>query len=184
MDVHHAHGSLNPAHSGAHVGAHYFQSSHPQNTHHQPAPHGYPQGYVQYPAQYYAQPGPPQGSYATPATTNYHTAPPPNNALRYAPLSQQQYSLPVHHGNAIPRRTTQPQLPPAPPALPVLQQQHLIQPEAVAADQSGNGKQDKHLKGLRCILEPPDKELWRQRLFDVDGLMVMTEDQYAMDTRA
>jgi hypothetical protein len=43
-----------------------------------------------------------------------------------------------------------------------------------------NVKPDKHLKGLKCISEPPDKDLWRRRLFDIEGLEVLTENEYGI----
>jgi hypothetical protein len=164
-----------PANPYQHHGAHYPQNSQPLQ---QPPPvPGFTPGFVAYPQQYFGQQGPPRGLNATyPATTapNYHTAPP--NALRY----RQQFNLPVHNGVPIQRPQPHPQsqpqphpqLPRAPPPIP--------QPELAPAESSSIaqiGKPDKHLKGLKCIPEPPDKEPWRHRLFDVDGLMILTEEQ-------
>ena len=157
-----------------HPGQHHLQ--HPHQPLHQPNVTGFNQGFVQFPPQYYAQQGPPQGlntSYATSAATNYNTAPPPNNALRY---NHQQFSLPVHNGLPIQRRPTQPQHVHAPQA----PQPQVAQSQLVTPASTSNSKEDKHLKGLKCILEPPDKDIWRQRLFDVEGLMILTEEQYDM----
>ena len=169
MDVHHA--PVNPYHPGAQ------HLQHPHQPLQQPNVTGFNQGFVQvpFPQHYYAQQGPPQGlnntSYAAQAASSYNTAPAPNHALRYPP---QQFSLPVHNGLPIQRRPTQPQHAPAPQVTPP-QIAH-IEPSNVALP--SQGKEDKHLKGLRCIPEPADKDLWRQRLFDVDGLMILTEEQY------
>lgn len=39
-------------------------------------------------------------------------------------------------------------------------------------------KQDSHFGGLKLIPDPPDLETWRQRLFDVDEIITLTEEQY------
>ncbi len=161
-----------PANTYQQHGAHYPQHSQPLQ---QPQVPGFPPGFVAYPQQYFGQQGSPQGLNATyPAAIapNYHTAPP--NALRY----RQQFNLPVHNGVPIqrpqrhPQSLPHPQLPQVPPPIP--------QPELAPAESSNSaqiGKPDKHLEGLKCIPEPPDKEPWRHRLFDVDGLMILTEEQ-------
>lgn len=41
------------------------------------------------------------------------------------------------------------------------------------------GGTKRHLENLKIIPNPPDLEQWRNKLFDVDGLITMTEDQYA-----
>jgi hypothetical protein len=156
MDVHQ--GPVNPY---QHPGAHHFQHSQPLQ---QPPVPGFTSGFVPFQPQYF---GPPQGlTTSYPATTapSYNTAPP--NNLRY----QQQLNLPVH--NAVPIRR------PHPP--PQLSQAPRPSPEIAQAEAPGtaqNVRLDKHLKGLRCIPEPPDKDLWRRRLFDVDGLMILTEEE-------
>ncbi|KAJ9647863.1 hypothetical protein H2199_001639 [Coniosporium tulheliwenetii] len=38
-------------------------------------------------------------------------------------------------------------------------------------------KSDSHLKGLKRIPDPPNLEAWRQKLFNVDDTIVLTEDQ-------
>jgi len=38
-------------------------------------------------------------------------------------------------------------------------------------------KQDAHLEGLKLIPNPPDLEAWRQRLFGVDGLVGLSEEE-------
>lgn len=169
MDVHNT--PVNPYHPANR----HQQYSHPQQTIPQP---GYPPQFNPF-QQYYTPAASAQGlnaPYATSAAASYNavTAAPPVNALRYAPPTQQHFNLPVHNGLPIQRRPTQPQLSQVPP------QPKIAHVEPVSTAQNGNVKVDKHLKGLRCIPEPPDKELWRQRLFDVDGFMILTEDQYAV----
>jgi hypothetical protein len=189
MDVHQT--PVNPYHPSQH------HIQHPHNPHQPIQQQNVPvfnPNFAQFPPQqYYAQPqqGPQRGlsnaSYATSSAPNYHTAPSSNNnnALRYPP---HQFSLPVHNALPIQRRAPPPQHPPQPQlpqaAAQVPPPQQLVQPDVGSTSQAGGGnvsvgKVDKHLKGLRCILEPPEKELWRQRLFDVDGLMILTEEQYA-----
>lgn len=41
------------------------------------------------------------------------------------------------------------------------------------------GGTKRHLENLKIIPNPPDLEQWRKKLFDVDGVIIMTEDQYA-----
>jgi hypothetical protein len=36
-----------------------------------------------------------------------------------------------------------------------------------------------HFKNLKMIPNPPELERWRKKLFDVDDLITMTEDEYA-----
>ena len=40
------------------------------------------------------------------------------------------------------------------------------------------GNTDGHFSNLKSIPNPPDLEQWRKKLFDVDELVTMTEDQY------
>ena len=43
------------------------------------------------------------------------------------------------------------------------------------------GTTEGHLSNLKLALDPPDLEAWRKRLFDVDSMITLTEDEY--DTR-
>jgi hypothetical protein len=172
------HAPVNPYHQAAQ----HLQHSH-QALHQQSVP-GFNQGFVPFPQQYYAQQasGLSNTSYAANSgSPSHNSAAPNNNGLRYP---QQQFNLAVHNSGLPPqRRPPQPQQAPGPtPQLPHLQPQSArveptgsIQPGA--SHSNGNVKADKHLKGLKCIPEPVDKDLWRQRLFDVDGLMILTEEQ-------
>ena len=40
------------------------------------------------------------------------------------------------------------------------------------------GSTKRHSENLKIIPNPPDLDQWRKKLFDVDGLITMTEDQY------
>jgi glutathione S-transferase len=53
-------------------------------------------------------------------------------------------------------------------------------------DVSGNGSEtaaeirDSHIGKLKIVPNPPDLEIWRERLFHVDEPVTLTEDQYAL----
>lgn len=51
-----------------------------------------------------------------------------------------------------------------------------------SASMQYSGGTKRHLENLKIIPNPPDLEQWRKKLFDVDGLITMTEDQYAKFT--
>lgn len=38
---------------------------------------------------------------------------------------------------------------------------------------------DSHLVGLKIVPNPPDLDAWRERLFNVDEPITLTEEQYA-----
>lgn len=40
------------------------------------------------------------------------------------------------------------------------------------------GATDGHFKNLKMIPNPPNLEEWRQKLFDVDATIMLTEDEY------
>lgn len=40
------------------------------------------------------------------------------------------------------------------------------------------GTTEGHFSNMKLIPNPPDLQEWRQRLFDVDDLITLTEDQY------
>lgn len=40
-------------------------------------------------------------------------------------------------------------------------------------------KQEDYRKGMKLVPDPPDLELWREKLFNVDGMVILSEDQYA-----
>lgn len=40
------------------------------------------------------------------------------------------------------------------------------------------GGTDGHFRNLKMIPNPPNLEEWRQRLFDVDATITLTEDEY------
>ncbi|KAB2576081.1 Glutathione transferase [Lasiodiplodia theobromae] len=103
---------------------------------------------------------------------------------------------------AVPDRAIRSQRDQLPPALSGLQSQHIsphqsnttlfhfgspqqdphfaaprvqIQPPPEAQDAA---KSDGKIEGLKLVLDPPNLDQWRQRLFDVDQTIVMTEDQF------
>lgn len=39
-------------------------------------------------------------------------------------------------------------------------------------------KQEDYRKGMKLVPDPPDLEMWREKLFNVDGMIVLSEDQY------
>lgn len=40
------------------------------------------------------------------------------------------------------------------------------------------GTTNGHFSNLKMVLDPPNLEQWRQRLFDLDDTITMTEDEY------
>jgi glutathione S-transferase len=100
-----------------------------------------------------------------------HLIPHPQHPPVQHQQHQQQYNLPVHH-HAVPIQ--QP--------IAAAQIQHVdnqlqsdvsTQPE----QQQYEHKLDAHLEGLRLIPDPPELETWRQRLFDVDDMIVVSEEE-------
>ena len=45
------------------------------------------------------------------------------------------------------------------------------------------GATDGHFRNLKMIPDPPNLEEWRQKLFDVDATITLTEDEYVHPTR-
>jgi glutathione S-transferase len=87
--------------------------------------------------------------------------------------AQQSYSLPIHHGVSAqqPIATTQ---------VPLLDNQtKQLQPgvNPQLEKQQYEPKPDAHLEGLKLVPDPPDLEKWRQRLFDVGDMIVVSEEQ-------
>ena len=44
-------------------------------------------------------------------------------------------------------------------------------------------KSDGQFEGLKIIPHPPDLQAWREKLFDVDDTIVLTEDQWVLQAR-
>lgn len=42
------------------------------------------------------------------------------------------------------------------------------------------GTTDGHFSNLKMVLDPPNLEQWRKRLFDLDDTISMTEDEYGV----
>lgn len=61
-------------------------------------------------------------------------------------------------------------------ALQHLQQQPLEQNSAVPQNEIGPA--GNHFGGLKLISEPPNLEAWREKLFNVDETITLTEDEY------
>lgn len=38
-------------------------------------------------------------------------------------------------------------------------------------------KPDAHLEGLKLVPDPPELQSWRQKLFDIDDMTVVNEDE-------
>ena len=47
---------------------------------------------------------------------------------------------------------------------------------------SDGGTTEGHFKNLKMIPNPPNLEEWRQRLFDVDDTITLTEDEYVQSS--
>lgn len=63
------------------------------------------------------------------------------------------------------------------PALERIQQENGQMQERMA---SGLGKKDgAHFQGMKLVQDPPNLDQWREKLFNVDGIVQLTEDEYA-----
>lgn len=98
-----------------------------------------------------------------------HTQHPP---LQH-PQHQQQYNLPVHH-HVVPIPISQPIA-----VVGAHRVENQLQPPVVARPdlQQHEHKPDAHLEGLRLVPNPPDLGTWRQRLFNVDDMIVVSEEE-------
>jgi hypothetical protein len=47
------------------------------------------------------------------------------------------------------------------------------------APESPGDKQEGHFRGMKLIPNPPDLEAWRERLFNIDEMITLTEEQYS-----
>jgi hypothetical protein len=55
-----------------------------------------------------------------------------------------------------------------------------VPPKSLAADYTApSSTHSSHFQGLKLIAEPPDLDAWRQKLFDVDDTITLTEEEYA-----
>jgi glutathione S-transferase len=103
-----------------------------------------------------------------------HPQPIQPSQTQHQQVQHQQYTLPVHHQ-----------------VLPVQQQSHPITATQVQhvdsqtylevntepEPQQFEVKPDDHLKGLKLVSDPPDLDTWRQRLFNVDDMIVVSEEE-------
>ncbi|KAH7095709.1 glutathione S-transferase [Paraphoma chrysanthemicola] len=131
--------------------------------------HGLPASPAQYPAAFPA-------TYQHASSPRFAVANPPPLALQHF---QQQVPLP----QAPPLRAA-PQASPqrdatVHPLQPLPQAQSHVEAQALAreaddAPASNHGQ----FQGLKLIADPPDLDAWRQRLFDVDDTMTLTEDEF------
>lgn len=68
-------------------------------------------------------------------------------------------------------------------AFPQQIQQH-AHPENTApqlgpeAEDAPPASHSSHFQGLKMVAEPPDLDAWRQRLFDVDEAITLSEEEY------
>ena len=69
-----------------------------------------------------------------------------------------------------------------PAVQPIQQETNNVDDEDVPTGKSGK-KEKSHFSGMKKILNPPDLIRWRQRLFDVEDTIVMTEQEYVSTTR-
>ncbi|KAH5337077.1 hypothetical protein HBI50_016600 [Parastagonospora nodorum] len=136
----------------------------------QPAPHT-----LQY--QHHALPGSPVQYAAFPG---YQHASSP----RYGPVQQLQGSPQLAHHQPLPRPPpvrAAPQQPIVQPfQLPVQQHAHAdtaVQAQGADADDAPASNHGQ-FHGLRLIPDPPDLEAWRQKLFDVDEMITLNEDEF------
>tara|TARA_R110002003_G_scaffold198_23_gene15586 strand:- start:26139 stop:26729 length:591 start_codon:yes stop_codon:yes gene_type:complete len=150
----------------------YALSGDPQPSPHalQYQQHGLPPSSAQYPAAFpttYQHASSPRFAVANPPPLpiqhfQQQVPLPPAPPLRAAPQASPQREAPV--------RPLQP--------LPQAQAQPLPEPQAHGretddAPSSNHGQ----FQGLKLIADPPDLEAWRQRLFDVDDTMTLSEEE-------
>jgi hypothetical protein len=55
----------------------------------------------------------------------------------------------------------------------VQHQSHTYAEASIFASQQGG-----YLRDMTSVLDPPDLDLWRERLFNVDETIVLSEEQY------
>lgn len=154
-----------------------------------------------YPQPQYALSGPPHPPlHAIPY--QHHGLPGPLQPAQYSPYpaTYQHVSSPRFSGAQqlqSPPQPVQQQLPlPAPPpprsapqqvtvqAFPGQIQQHAhvdnLAPQlGLEAEDAPPASHSSHFQGLKMIAEPPDLDAWRQRLFDVDEAITLSEQEYA-----
>ena len=104
-----------------------------------------------------------------------HSQPLQPSPVQHQQVQHQQYNLPVHH-HVLPIQPLQPI------AATRVQVQHVDNQEQLEVNtQSGQQpyepKADAHLEGLKLVPDPPDLDVWRQRLFDVDDMIVVSEEE-------
>lgn len=109
-----------------------------------------------------------------------HRVPPPS---RFPEIRSQVPSTPqdnsFHRGGQFGVLTPHSQLPSQPQphqeTLERLQNEIDLRPISVP----GGGTTEGHFSNLKIVPNPPNLEEWRKRLFDVDDLIRLTEDEYA-----
>jgi hypothetical protein len=85
--------------------------------------------------------------------------------------SQHSYTLSVHHGLPI-QSIPGPQTQSINNQIPAVQdvRQDPVPPEHAS-------KPDANLEGLKLVPDPPRLEAWRKRLFNVDGMIILSEEE-------
>jgi glutathione S-transferase len=111
-----------------------------------------------------------------------HHPPPPHliqhqQHPQHPPVQQQQqqsqqYNLPIHH-HVLPIQQQSIAPTPVQHGDNQLQSDVKTQPE----QQQYEHKPDAHLEGLKLVPDPPELDTWRQRLFDVDDMIVVSEEE-------
>ncbi|TLD34864.1 hypothetical protein E2P81_ATG05029 [Venturia nashicola] len=89
-------------------------------------------------------------------------------------VQQQQYSIPVHHHDTSNPR----QQPIAAGGLESLEPPLQLEVDAQPEQPQYEHKPDAHLEGLKLVPDPPELRSWRQKLFDVDDMTVVSEDDF------
>jgi hypothetical protein len=154
----------------------------------QPPSHALPVHFEQQQHQQHQHALPSQAPYQPFAPANYQHATSPRfmNAA-HPPLQHAQHTQQYHASPPQPVQRPIQQLPLPPPAplvlaapQPIQQQAEDIQPP------SHQGARDEHdtalsnhgqFHGLKLIANPPDVEEWREKLFHVDDMITLTEEQ-------
>lgn len=113
--------------------------------------------------------------YATYPAISYQHAPSPPFAIANPPPLQVPEG--IQHFQSPPRPAQRQAIPPPQP-IPIHQisppQQSQVEPPVRDGDEAPPSGQ---FKGLKLVAEPPDLEAWRRRLFDVDDIITLNEEE-------
>lgn len=90
------------------------------------------------------------------------------------PHEHNAYSRAGPYGGLIPHHQLPSQLHPQPETTETPQNETDLRPAPLRYTAGTK----RHPENLKIVPNPPDLEQWRKKLFDVDGIITMTEDQY------